>query len=840
MKKRDKKKKIDDEEQEISYRPKLKESTLKSVWGIVLFVLSIFFVLAAFGNGGPVGSWTFTHIKTLLGYGYYLLPTILLLLSLSFFGDQERNFPLSKGLGSILFVVSGLGLFHLISLESGGIVGRLLATPLLNLFDYTISFISLIGLLVISILIIYDAALRTEHFMIWRKLFGSKKEELADGEVLEDAENAKINEATNKANLKGGNKGQNMSDIKDSASEGEDSENTNKGHAGVLANIKNKLAGGADSKSGSESSNGGKNSEAGAVDNDMIPLPKKSMLLGKAFVPPPLSLLENDRGKPGVGDIKANANIIKRTLQNFGIDVEMDEVSIGPSVTRYALKPAEGVKLSKILGLQNNLSLALAAHPIRIEAPIPGKSLVGIEIPNSIKTTVGLGTLLAQDEFQKSEKPLMVALGKGISGKSYFGNLAKMPHLLIAGATGSGKSVTIQAIITSLLYRNSAQNLRMIMIDPKRVELTLWNKIPHLLTPVITDAKKAILALKWAAKEMDRRYNVLEKHTVRDIDSYHKNVVGPAIEARKKNGFIAGEEETIDPMPYIVIVIDELADIMQTYPRELEAAIVRLAQMSRAVGIHLILSTQRPSVNVITGLIKANVPARIALQVASQIDSRTILDMRGAEELLGAGDMLYLGSEMPNPQRVQSAYISETELKKVVTYLIDNMEALPSEISISGDSVTGGSSVGGQSAGGGFVDPIFSSATGGSMNGGGNGGFGEIGFGDDSDEEDDDLYEDAKQTVIEAGKASTSYIQRKLRVGYARAARLMDILESRGVIGPSDGAKPREVLVGKGGNGGGGSNNNINSEGSNGGSISGEEEVEENEEADDSEEQRTY
>ena len=431
----------------------------------------------------------------------------------------------------------------------------------------------------------------------------------------------------------------------------------------------------------------------------------------------------------------------------------------------------------------------------------------------------------------------MVALGKGISGKSYFGNLAKMPHLLIAGATGSGKSVTIQAIITSLLYRNSAQNLRMIMIDPKRVELTLWNKIPHLLTPVITDAKKAILALKWAAKEMDRRYNVLEKHTVRDIDSYHKNVVTPALEARKKNGFIAGEEE-VDPMPYIVVIIDELADIMQTYPRELEAGIVRLAQMSRAVGIHLILSTQRPSVNVITGLIKANVPARIALQVASQIDSRTILDMRGAEELLGAGDMLYLGSEMPNPQRVQSAYVTETELKKVVNYLIDNADALPSEISISGESVTGGTS-----AGGGFVDPIFSSASGGSMNGGGNGGFGEIGFGDDSDEEDDDLYEDAKQTVIEAGKASTSYIQRKLRVGYARAARLMDILEARGVIGPADGAKPREVLTGKGSdsNGGNGnSNNGTNSNSQNGGDLLSEEEVDEEDEDSDSEEQKAY
>ncbi|MBP6974739.1 MAG: DNA translocase FtsK 4TM domain-containing protein [Candidatus Pacebacteria bacterium] len=835
MKKRDKKKRLDEQEIDNTKNMRLKESTLKSVWGIVLFVLSVFFLLAAYGNGGPVGTWTFSHIKTLLGYGYYLLPTIFLLLSVSFFGDQERSFPLSKALGSILFVVSGLGLFHLISEESGGIVGRLLATPLLSLFDYTISIISLLALLTISILIIYDAALRAEHLMIWKRLFSSKKDTAealalgANGELLMPAERQKIIDAENKANMKGENKGQsmsNMSDIKDTTS---GSANL-AGGAYAASNTS-----GVDTKKGLTGGTVGtqtKNGDAGAVDNEMIQVSRKSMLLGKAFVPPPLSLLENDRGKPGVGDIKANANIIKRTLQNFGIDVEMDEVSIGPSVTRYALKPAEGVKLSKILGLQNNLSLALAAHPIRIEAPIPGKSLVGIEIPNSIKTTVGLGTLLAQDEFQKSEKPLMVALGKGISGKSYFGNLAKMPHLLIAGATGSGKSVTIQTIITSLLYRNSAENLRMIMIDPKRVELTLWNKIPHLLTPVITDAKKAILSLKWAAKEMDRRYNVLEKHTVRDIDSYHKNVVSPALEARKKDGFVAGEEETIDPMPYIVIVIDELADIMQTYPRELEAGIVRLAQMSRAVGIHLILSTQRPSVNVITGLIKANIPARIALQVASQIDSRTILDMRGAEELLGAGDMLYLGSEMPNPQRVQSAYISETELKKVVTYLVDNMDALPSEISISGESVTGGGSNGGTSAGGGYIDPIFSSAT--------SGGMGDMGgFGDDSGEDDDDLYEDAKQTVIEAGKASTSYIQRKLRVGYARAARLMDILESRGVIGPADGAKPREVLAGK-------SDSNHNSGMTNTGSQNEEVTVDEaevsneNEEINDSEEQRTY
>ena len=337
--------------------------------------------------------------------------------------------------------------------------------------------------------------------------------------------------------------------------------------------------------------------------------------------------------------------------------------------------------------------------------------------------------------------------------------------MLIAGATGSGKSVTIHAIIASLLYKNSADNLKFIMIDPKRVELTMYNKIPHLLTPVITDAKKAILSLKWAAKEMERRYNILEKNGIRDIGSYHKNILKPILEKRKNDGFIEGEEAP-ETMPYIVIILDELADIMQAYPRELESGIVKLAQMSRAVGIHLIISTQRPSVNVITGLIKANVPARIALQVASQIDSRTILDMRGAEELLGAGDMLFLSGETPTPVRIQSAYVTEGETKKLVKYLIDSTDSLPQEISFNGDQ--GASPT---------PDAVFSSS-----------------FGNSDDEDEDDLYDEAKQLVIEAGKASTSYIQRKLRVGYARAARLMDILEDRGVIGPADGAKPREIL----------------------------------------------
>jgi DNA segregation ATPase FtsK/SpoIIIE, S-DNA-T family len=739
----------------------LKDGTWKSVWGISLFVVSVFFFLASFGMGGMIGQKIYDWLDIVLGYGYFLIPIILMLLSLSFFGDRERTFPLSKAIGALLFTASGLALFHIVSPDSGGVIGAFIANPLLTLFDYIVTSIGLVALIVISLLIIYDASLRREHILFW-KLFHKKTADEA-GEDIKDnalgltkAESDKFDSVEKTLVNKAGTKGQDISDKKTSGAD--TSVGTGDGIAG-------KNSSGSSGSASSTSTTSKKDS-----DEDVIPFSKKATLVGSIFVPPPLDLLDVHKGKPSVGDIKANANVIKRTLQNFGIDVEMDEVSIGPSVTRYALKPAEGVKLSKILGLQNNLALALAAHPIRIEAPIPGKSLVGIELPNTVKAKVGLGSLLSQEEYQKSDKPLMVALGKGISGKSHFANLAKMPHLLIAGATGSGKSVTIHTIISSLLFRNGSENLRFIMIDPKRVELTLYNKIPHLLTPVITDAKKAILALKWAAKEMDRRYNILEKFTVRDIDSYHKNIVMPAID-RQKKGTASKADSEVDPMPYIVVIIDELADIMQTYPRELESGIVRLAQMSRAVGIHLILSTQRPSVNVITGLIKANVPARIALQVASQIDSRTILDMRGAEELLGHGDMLFLSGEMSAPQRIQSAFISEGEIKSLVKYLVDNMSGLPSEITITGESVTSGN-----------PDPIFSSLTGSS--------------GED-DDVDDDLYEEAKQIVIEAGKASTSYIQRKLRVGYARAARLMDILESKGVIGPSDGAKPREVLVGK-------------------------------------------
>lgn len=497
-----------------------------------------------------------------------------------------------------------------------------------------------------------------------------------------------------------------------------------------------------------------------------VPLSDTSLI--DDYNPPALNLLKTSSGKAGIEDTQARSDEIVRTLKNFDIDVTVEEIDVGPTVTRFAVKPREGTRLQKIVGLQANLELALASS-IRIEAPIPGKSLVGIELPNSKKALVGLGSMLADAQFKNSHKPLYFALGASITGQHHFADLAKLPHLLVAGATGAGKSVAVHNIITSLLYRNGPKKLRFIMVDPKRVELTLYNNIPHLLTPVIKNPKQAIFALRWAVKEMERRYNILEENSVRDIGSYHSNIVEPAY----KNITDASDTSNLpERMAYIVIVIDEMADLMQSFPRELEAAIVRLAQMSRAVGIHLILSTQRPSVNVITGLIKANIPGRIALRVASQIDSRTIIDVAGAEKLLGAGDMLFVGSESAKGERLQSAYVSEDELKAVVAQIKEENGEELDQIIIP----TGGSGDG--------------------MSSGGSSGFGVDAGGDD--DADDDLYEEAKQVVMQAGKASTSYLQRRFKIGYSRAARLMDILEAKGVIGPQDGAKPRAVLGGSG------------------------------------------
>jgi len=475
------------------------------------------------------------------------------------------------------------------------------------------------------------------------------------------------------------------------------------------------------------------------------------------FSLPPIELLNKEREKPTSGDLKINSSIIKRTLENFGIPVEMSEVFIGPTVTQYTLKPAEGVRISKITTLSNDLSLALAAHPIRIEAPIPGKSLVGIEVPNTKRAPVLLRSLVEAYEFQESNSLLKIVLGKDVAGGLNYADLGKMPHLLVAGATGSGKTIFLNVLLSSLLYKNSPETLRLILIDPKRVEFSFYEGLPHLLTPVIHEPSKAINALTWLIKEMERRFVVLSEEKTRNIMAYNSNMI------KKKQPL----------MPYIVLVIDELADLMSTRGRDLEAAIVRLAQMARAVGIHLVLATQRPSVEVITGLIKANITSRVAFQVASQIDSRTILDSAGAEKLLGKGDMLFISTNSTKPKRIQGAYLSEKESKDVIGFIKEEYQKLINE---KNDELVSEPS--------GFLEKDLESELEKKQHNGG------ILF-----DEEDPLFEEAKRIVIESNKASSSLLQRRLRVGYSRAARLIDMLEENGIVGPADGSKPREILV---------------------------------------------
>lgn len=460
---------------------------------------------------------------------------------------------------------------------------------------------------------------------------------------------------------------------------------------------------------------------------------------------PPLSLLSDSTGqKAERGDVKKTASIIEKTLQSFGIGAKVVEVNLGPAVTQYALEIALGTKLSKITSLSNDLALATEAPTgqIRIEAPIPGRSLVGIEIPNRSLEIVTLKTMLGSDTMRKNKSKLAVSLGLDVSGDPLVADVAKMPHVLIAGTTGSGKSVCVNAFISSLLFRTSPDELRLILIDPKRVELTMYNGIPHLMTEVIVDVDKILASLKWAMDEMDRRYKKFAENGVRNIDSFNE-----------LSGFQA--------MPYIVIFIDELADLMAYAPVQVEDAIARLAQMARATGIHLVVSTQRPSVDVITGLIKANIPCRIAFNVSSMIDSRVIIDTPGAEKLLGRGDMLFIPPDQAKPTRVQGAFLSEKEVKRLVDFLKSKNPVVQYT-----DEVTS--------------EPLVMKKSGITSSG--------------SDGKDN-LYADAVRLICQYDKASASLLQRRFSIGYSRAARILDQLEADGVVGPAEGSKPRDVLV---------------------------------------------
>lgn len=474
------------------------------------------------------------------------------------------------------------------------------------------------------------------------------------------------------------------------------------------------------------------------------------------WVAPSTEILDDVKSVAQPGNVSKNVEILLKTLENFGVEVTAGKINVGPTVTQYELKPSDGVKLNTIKARADDLALALAVHPVRVEAPIPGKAAVGVEVPNKESARVSLRHVLESETYKKRKSNLSIPLGLDVAGEVILADLKKMPHLLVAGSTGSGKSVGLNSMILSLLYQNSPRDLRLLLVDPKRVEFTTYNGIPHLLTPVVVDLDKTVNLLRWAVTEMERRFKLFEEVGSRDIESYNEKV-GKGMKSDSGNQHIK--------IPYIALVIDELADLMVQASNEVEAAIVRLAQLARATGMHLIVATQRPSVDVITGLIKANITSRVAFTVASQIDSRTIIDQAGAEKLVGNGDMLFLGGEFSKPKRIQGAFVSEKEVKTVCDFLKSEGSA------IYDTSITDYREVAG----------IKSSRRSGHSAGGMEG--------------SDAMLSEAKQLVIETGTASASFLQRRLSVGYARAARLLDLMEEQGIIGPSQGAKPRDILV---------------------------------------------
>ncbi|MDD5606557.1 MAG: DNA translocase FtsK [Candidatus Pacebacteria bacterium] len=683
----------------------LSPETKQWILGIVIILFSLIVILSFFEKAGIAGKWFMIGSQFLIGKTIFLLPLFLFLAGMVFLKskiNKEHPIFVSVLIGFLLLLIGFSGILGSINFEqkNGGYLGYTVNWPFLKYFGDWATRIIFLTILIIGFLIF-------KPFLQFNKPL--KEEESV---FSEDPEKLKKS---------------------------------------VIRKIFKPKFRQKEIDSGVE--------ERKKQTEEKIKLEEKPINGKKLFSyePPPLDLLEAEKGVPSSGDIKVNSSIIKKTLQDFNIEVIMSEVNIGPTVTQYTFKPSEGVKLSKITGLANDLALALASHPIRIEAPIPGRSLVGIEIPNQVRAQVRLRNLLETPNFQKLPFSLTIALGKDVSGFPIYVDLTKMPHMLVAGATGSGKTIFLNNLILNLLYQPtnsfksaSPQSLRFILVDPKRVEFPVYQNLPHLLCPVIYSPVQTINALKWLVKEMERRFDVLAEAKSRNINSFNEQ------------SFKKGK----DPLPFIVVIIDELADLMAARGKDIEALIVRLAQMARAVGIHLVVATQRPSVEVITGLIKANITSRVAFKVASQVDSRTIIDTSGAEKLLGSGDMLYISSEHIKPKRIQAAYLAEKEIRRVLDYIttenknIDH-NGLQAEL----------------------LEALEKPAQ------------ENIDYAYNNDDEEDPLYEEAKTVVVEAKKASASLLQRRLKIGYARAARLLDLMEERGIVGPADGAKAREIYI---------------------------------------------
>lgn len=689
------------------------------VSAIFLIVFALLLVIAIAGAGGPFLAWLLGVSQSTFGLTTYLLPILCLFIAVSIFRAERNKLPFAVKSATALLIIWLSGLFGLMdenpqdntaamSGEGGGLIGWMANSFMLSLLNVSTGSLVYVVLIAVTLLFV----LRISPQRVIDAILGLFKREETDIRESNAAVAARATSLDRKPSQIG--------ELK-----------LNEGVPTTMS---------MDDKKGTRMSSLRDSIKTDKAAEDQSALVSSS---DPDWQAPSIDLLEKKQSPADAGDVKHNAQIIKDTLGEFNIDVEMEGANIGPKVTQYTLKPPSGVKLTRITALETNIALNLAAQALRIEAPIPGQRAVGIEVPNRKAADVRLHGILSARQWTTQHEPLGFAIGKDIAGEAVVGELNKMPHLLIAGQTGSGKSVMINTLLTSLLYRNSPSNMRLILVDPKQVEMAPYADIPHLLTPIITEPEKCISALKWAVNEMERRYTLLAEEKLRDIKSYN-------------------QKKSDEAMPYIVVVIDELADLMMVAARDVEALIVRLAQKARAVGIHLVLATQRPSVDVITGLIKANVPARIAFTVASQVDSRTILDQMGAEKLLGQGDMLLLTPAMSKPKRIQGAWVTDDEVVKVTDHL--RMQRPPQY----DDEITS--------------QPVQLNGKGGvvmDFDGGG----------------DDDMFKDAVRVVVETRKASTSLLQRKLRIGYSRAARIMEEMEEQGIIGPADGARPRDVLI---------------------------------------------
>ena len=698
------------------------------VGAVMLILLSLLLVVSWFGVGGPVLQWIDMATVKTIGYTAYALPILLIYLAVETFRAEENQLPAVVKFAAILEIVWFSGLFGLMKTashpNSGGFVGDILNTATLKMVDSAIAVIIYLVLAFITVLFITQTSPFTVFSKLWGMIKSNTKEDDNNRSVMKKASIAQPAEEEKKTDL---------GEIKLNA--GVPIIDTAKEKKSLLKKVEKPE----------------KVNEEQALVATRDP----------NWEAPSLDLLEKNESGADAGDTRQNAQIIHDTLAEFNIEAAMGDINVGPKVTQYTLRPPSGVKLTRITALETNIALNLAAQSLRIEAPIPGQRAVGIEVPNRKAAEVRLRSTLSSKQWAAARDPLSFGIGKDISGQVVVGELGKMPHLLIAGQTGSGKSVMINTLLCSLLYRNSPSDMKLILVDPKQVEMAPYADIPHLLTPVINEPEKTISALKWAVNEMERRYKLLAGEKIRNIKEYNKRLQSRAkkIAIADENGNVQEHED--GSMPYIVIVVDEMSDLMMMAKKDVETLIVRLAQKSRAVGIHLVLATQRPSVNVITGLIKANVPARIAFTVASQVDSITILDQSGAEKLLGQGDMLFYVTSMSKPRRIQGAWVTDDEVNKIADHL--RMQMAPQY----NDEVV--------------AQPVQLDGKGGVVM--------------DLSEGGDDKFKDAVRVVVERRKASTSMLQTRLGIGYQRAARIIEEMEERGIIGPQNGSKPRDVLI---------------------------------------------